>query len=147
MTFHCRSCGAGDPLPVIDLGDTPLANALRDPGKAADAEARFPLRVVFCPNCGLVQITEIVAPEVLFSNYIYFSSVSHSVVEAADALVARIGNERKLTADSLVIEAASNDGYLLQHYVRLGIPVLGIEPIVPACERVRHFSAASWPMR
>jgi SAM-dependent methyltransferase len=134
MTFHCRSCGAGDPLPVIDLGDTPLANALRDPGKAADAEARFPLRVVFCPNCGLVQITEIVAPEVLFSNYIYFSSVSHSVVEAADALVARIGNERKLTADSLVIEAASNDGYLLQHYVRLGIPVLGIEPAANIAE-------------
>jgi SAM-dependent methyltransferase len=128
MSFSCRSCGSSHLLPAIDLGETPLANALRDPANADRPERRFPLRVVFCPACSLVQITEVVPPEILFSDYVYFSSVSRSVVEAAESLVGRLAPEMRLGPQSLVMEAASNDGYLLQHYVKRGIPVLGIEP-------------------
>ncbi len=128
MSFSCRSCGSSHLLPAIDLGETPLANALRDPANADRPERRFPLRVVFCPVCSLVQITEVVPPEILFSDYVYFSSVSRSVVEAAESLVGRLAPEMRLGSQSLVMEAASNDGYLLQHYVKRGIPVLGIEP-------------------
>ena len=128
MSFRCRSCGGGRFAPVIDLGTTPLANALLEPGRLDAAEPRFPLNVVFCEDCSLVQITETVPPEVLFSDYVYFSSVSDAAVAAAKALAERLARERKLDSASLVVEAASNDGYLLQHYRRMGIPVLGVEP-------------------
>lgn len=134
MTFKCRSCGGADFAPVIDLGDTPLANALVEPGARAKPEARFPLRVVFCRECSLVQITETVPPEVLFSNYVYFSSFSDTAVASAKAIAQRLVKDRKLGAQSLVMEAASNDGYLLQHYRDQGVPVLGIEPAANIAE-------------
>jgi SAM-dependent methyltransferase len=97
-------------------------------------ERRYPLRVVFCEDCSLVQITETVPPETLFSNYVYFSSFSDTAVASAKAIAQRFVGERKLGAASLVIEAASNDGYLLQHYRDLGVPVLGIEPAANIAE-------------
>ncbi len=91
-------------------------------------EPRYPLRLVFCPTCTLVQITETVAPEILFSNYPYFSSVSDAAVANARSIVERIIVQCNLGPQSLAAEIASNDGYLLQFYKEHGIPVLGIEP-------------------
>jgi SAM-dependent methyltransferase len=126
--FKCRSCNGDRFTTVIDLGATPLANALLEPDIANGRERRYPLRVVFCEDCSLVQITETVPPEAMFSDYVYFSSVSDTVVASAGHIAARLIGERGLGPTSLVIEAASNDGYLLQHYRDRGIPVLGIEP-------------------
>jgi len=128
MSFQCRSCAVERFAPVIDLGETPLANALLEAAALDQPEARYPLRVVFCRDCSLVQITETVPPEILFSNYVYFSSFSDTAVASAKAIAQRLTAERKLGKNSLVMEAASNDGYLLQHYRERGVPVLGIEP-------------------
>jgi SAM-dependent methyltransferase len=128
MTFACRSCSGVRLAPVIDLGSTPLANALRDTNDLVQDERRYPLRVVFCQDCSLVQITETVSPETLFSNYLYFSSFSDTAITSARELAARLTAARNLDGNALVMEVASNDGYLLQHYRNLGVPVLGIEP-------------------
>src|SRR5207253_3285144 len=82
----------------------------------------------FCPKCSLVQITETVPPEELFRDYPYFSSFSDTMLSHAQAIVERVLEWRPLDANSLAVEIASNDGYLLQYYKQAGIPVLGIEP-------------------
>jgi SAM-dependent methyltransferase len=105
-----------------------LANSLLSKTQADEPEPRFRLDLVFCHSCSLVQITESVSPEALFRDYPYFSSFSDTMLRSAESLSARMAAERGLSAGSLVIEIASNDGYLLQYYMRSGIPVLGIEP-------------------
>jgi len=126
---HCRSCGTPGLEPIVSLGETPLANALLTAEQLTTAtERRFPLDLVFCESCSLVQITETVPPGELFSDYVYFSSFSETTVRSAKQIVTRLIRERQLGARSLVIEIASNDGYLLQHYRDAGVPVLGIEP-------------------
>lgn len=124
----CRSCGGGDLAPVLSLGETPLANALLTEERLGEAEASYPLDLVFCPRCSLVQITKTVPPEELFGEYLYLSSFSDTMVRHAEELVARMVSVRGLYGGSLVMEVASNDGYLLQFYGRAGVPVLGIEP-------------------
>lgn len=122
----CRSCGATQLDLVLSLGETPLANSLvKDPG---GPEPRYPLDLVFCPTCTLVQITETVPPEVLFRDYLYFSSFSDTMLAHARELTQRFIGERQLGPRSLAVEIASNDGYLLQYYKQAGVPVLGIEP-------------------
>jgi SAM-dependent methyltransferase len=113
---------------VLSLGETPLANALLKPDQLAAPEQVFPLDLAFCRRCTLVQITFTVPPEQLFSEYLYLSSFSDTMLAHARALAADLKRERRLSPDSMVIEIASNDGYLLQNYVASGIPVLGIEP-------------------
>jgi len=125
---RCRSCGATELRPVIDLGRTPLANALLTAEQLKEPEAVYPLELVFCPACTLVQITETVPPEQLFREYFYRSSFSDTLLRHAEAIAGKLRTSRRLTSDSLVIEIASNDGYLLQYYKQAGIPVLGIEP-------------------
>jgi SAM-dependent methyltransferase len=125
----CRGCGASDLRPFLSLGETPLADALLDSDDLVVPEARFPLDVGFCPHCSLVQILETVPPGRLFvDNYHYFSSYSDALLaharEHADHLVAT----RDLGPDDLVVELASNDGYLLRNFVAAGVPVLGIDP-------------------
>src|SRR6202165_2867434 len=110
------------------LGRTPLANALLTEDQLAEPEPTFPLDLVYCLNCTLVQITETVPPEQLFSDYLYFSSFSETMLDHAQALATAVTQARRLGPDSLVVEIASNDGYLLQYYQRAAIPVLGIEP-------------------
>lgn len=125
----CRACGGSELLTVLDLGRTPLADRLVTAEHLQDPEITVPLEVVFCPACTLVQITETVAPEVLFcDNYPYYSSVSHSLLEHFAASARQLMATRPLGPDSLVIEAASNDGYMLKNFVAAGIPVLGIDP-------------------
>jgi SAM-dependent methyltransferase len=126
-TTTCRSCG-GDGLELIlDLGSTPLANSL-PPAGSDEPEPQFPLELVFCRACTLVQITETVPPEQLFRDYLYFSSFSDTMLSHARELTARLTAALKLDARSLAVEIASNDGYLLQYYKQAGVPVMGIEP-------------------
>jgi SAM-dependent methyltransferase len=124
----CRSCGRAGLVPVLSLGRTPLANSLLDAEQLGEPEPTFPLELAFCPGCALVQLTESIPPELLFGDYLYFSSFADTMVAHARGLARRLTAERRLGPDSLVLEAASNDGYLLRHYRDAGVPVLGIEP-------------------
>jgi len=124
----CRSCGYTELQKVLFLGRTPLANALLTEQKLGEAEETYPLELVFCARCSLVQITETVPPEKLFREYVYLSSFSDAMLRHAADLSASLIRSNNLGAKSLVVEVASNDGYLLQYYKRAGLPVLGIEP-------------------
>jgi len=126
--ISCRSCGSDRPEIILRLGQMPLANAYLTREELARAEQRYPLDLALCPSCSLVQITETVPPDVLFREYLYFSSYSDAVVRNAEEIVTRLIASRNLNGNSLAGEIASNDGYLLQFYKRAGIPVLGIEP-------------------
>lgn len=137
-TFACRSCGQSRLTSVLDLGTTPLANALLDAEQLDQPEPRYPLELVFCRDCCLVQITETVPPEQLFSEYLYFSSYSQTMLRHAEALAAETVAQRQLGGDDLVVEVASNDGYLLGPYQRLGVKVLGIEPARNIAEVARE---------
>jgi SAM-dependent methyltransferase len=125
---NCRSCQSKELLPILELGSLPLANALLRHDQLNETESRFPLSLVFCADCTLVQILETVSPDVLFGHYLYFSSFSDTMVNHAKALVERLIPEYQLDKNSSVMEIASNDGYLLQFYKEQGVPVLGIEP-------------------
>jgi len=136
VTAGCGGCGSVLE-PVLSLGEQPLANALLTREKLSEPEPRFPLTLAICPACGLVQITEAVAPEQMFREYAYFSSVSDAFVEHAKAIATRMIESRSLTDASLVVEVASNDGYLLKHYADAGIPILGIDPARNVAEVAR----------
>ena len=125
---ECRSCGASELLEILDLGCTPLANRLVAREDLDRPEPRYPLRLVFCPACTLVQITDTVSPEILFRDYVYHSSFSDDTLAHSRRHAESLITRRGLTGKSLVVEVASNDGYLLQYFVEKGIPVLGIEP-------------------
>jgi len=126
---ECRSCGRGGLNQILDLGVTPLADRLVPPEKLSEPEITAPLNLALCRECGLVQILETVDPEVLFHrDYPYYSSVSPALVEHSRKNVEELIAARGLDEDSLVVEVASNDGYLLQHFRNAGIPVLGIDP-------------------
>lgn len=124
----CRNCGSNRLRRFLDLGRQPLANALL-PAEALDRPERtYELAVVFCKDCTEIQITETVPPEILFSDYIYFSSFSKTMLDHAREVATWLTRERRLGPRSLVVEIASNDGYLLKNFVENGIPVLGVEP-------------------
>ena len=125
----CRSCGSTSLINVLDLGLTPLADRLLTEERLTEAEPFCPLTVVFCKACGLMQIRETVDPKVLFcDDYPYYSSVSPALLTHFKESVEEILGRQSLSSDSLVVELASNDGYLLKNYVEHGIPVLGIDP-------------------
>lgn len=124
----CRSCGQPGLVEILSLGRTPLANALLTAEQLDGEEPTYPLDLAFCPRCALVQITETVPPEELFLEYLYYSSFSDTMLRHAKELVGQLISSRQLGSDSLVVELASNDGYLLQYYKQAGIAVLGIEP-------------------
>ena len=128
MNFRCLSCGSTCGHLVLDLGAQPLANNLLLPADLAKGEPRFPLRVAVCESCWLLQITDLVPPVELFSEYLYFSSFSDALLRHARAAAERYAQEFALGAANRVVEIASNDGYLLQNFVRLGVPCFGIEP-------------------
>lgn len=124
----CHLCRQDSLDPILSLGRVPLANRLLTREQLGDPEPRYPLDLVFCPRCALVQITEVVPPTELFREYVYFSSYSDTVLKHAEEIADRLVRCHKLGAASCVVEIASNDGYLLQFYRRRGVPVLGIEP-------------------
>ena len=125
---ECRSCGNKYIRDFLDLGEQPLVNSLLKKEDLDKPEETYPLTLAVCGQCTLVQIRETVDPRKLFSDYVYFSSQSKTMVESARECVNRVIIDEKLNKDSLAVELASNDGYLLQHYVKGGIPVLGIDP-------------------
>ena len=126
---HCRFCGTPLHVTFVDLGTSPLCQDHVRPENFNHAEAFYPLHAYVCGQCYLVQVGEFVVPGSVFrDDYAYFSSYSPSWLRHAQQYCERVTERFGLGADSLVIEVASNDGYLLQNFVAQGIPVLGIEP-------------------
>lgn len=134
VNHKCRVCGESNLQRILSLGLTPLANALLTKEQLDQPEEKFSLDFVFCPDCTLLQITETVPAETLFRDYFYFSSFSDTVLQNARKITERMIAERHLDTSSLVVEIASNDGYLLKNYREHGIFILGIEP---ACNVAR----------
>jgi 2-polyprenyl-3-methyl-5-hydroxy-6-metoxy-1,4-benzoquinol methylase len=124
----CRFCAAPLTTSFVDLGMSPLCESYIAADARNHMEPFYPLHVFFCERCLLVQLDEYVAPGAIFSEYAYFSSYSDSWVEHARRYVEMISSRLDLGTSSRVIEIASNDGYLLQHFVARHVPVLGIEP-------------------
>jgi SAM-dependent methyltransferase len=124
----CRFCGQTLRTTFVDLGMSPLCESYISDAQLNEMEPFYPLHVLVCGACFLVQLDQYVTPDHIFSEYAYFSSYSDSWVEHARRYVEQVTARLGLTAASRVMEIASNDGYLLQHFVRGGIPVLGIEP-------------------
>ena len=125
----CRACGGENLESILDLGLTPLADALLWRNQLSEKEITAPLELVFCPECKLVQITATVEAEVLFCrDYPYYSSVSKVLMEHFSASAHNIIKQKRLNQTSLVVEAASNDGYMLKNFAEKNIPVLGIDP-------------------
>ena len=113
---------------MADLGMQPPSNAFLNSMADSVGEKRYPLRARVCESCKLVQVDYDVAPEELFGNYGYFSSYSDEWLAHAEAYCEMARRRFSLTADSLVVELASNDGYLLKNFLRMGVPVFGIDP-------------------
>jgi hypothetical protein len=134
---RCRFCSAPLRHRFVDLGMSPLCNTQIEPHQLSHMERFYPLQVWVCGECLLVQLEEYVSPDEIFSDYAYFSSYSDSWVEHArryvESMIARLG----LSRASRAMEIASNDGYLLQHFVGAGIPCLGIEPAANVAEVAR----------
>src|SRR4051794_29319354 len=124
----CRFCAAPLRHTFVDLGMSPLCESYVPAERVNAMEAFYPLHARVCENCLLVQLEEFVSGEDIFSEYAYFSSFSDSWIAHARAYVDMAIERFGLTPDSLVVEVASNDGYLLRHVVERGIPALGIEP-------------------
>jgi SAM-dependent methyltransferase len=124
----CRSCDAVALSSVLDLGQQPLANNLPRPEDRDLPEPMFPLCLTVCTNCWLAQISDLVPPVDLYTEYLYFSSFSDTMLGHARTAADRHASEFSLGPESLVVEIASNDGYLLQNFQEAKIPCLGIEP-------------------
>lgn len=125
---HCRFCGALLVHSFADLGTTPLANAYVAPENAPLADPVYPLHARVCGSCFLVQVDAVVPAEEIFGDYAYFSSYAASWVEHARRYALDMMARFALDRSSKIVEIASNDGYLLQHFVKAGIAVLGVEP-------------------
>ena len=127
--MNCRGCSAELLLTFLDLGSSPIANDLIPHEKLNSSEVFYPLRVMTCIQCALVQLTEVATRESLFrSDYVYFSSYSSSWLEHSRNYVSKMTQLLDLGEEDLVVEVASNDGYLLQYFAEQGIQTLGIEP-------------------
>jgi SAM-dependent methyltransferase len=124
----CRLCGAALDHSLVDLGKMPLANRLLEASELEGPEPRYPLHARVCTACFLVQLDTVISPQELYGRYSYFSSYSTSWVEHARRFALDAAKRFRLDGSSHVVEVASNDGYLLRHFVALGIPCLGIEP-------------------
>jgi SAM-dependent methyltransferase len=124
----CRFCGASLRRTFVDLGMSPLCESYPSAANLNRGEVYYPLHVYVCEKCFLVQLEQYESPENIFSDYAYFSSYSDSWLKHAENYCNKMAARFGLNAKSFVIEVASNDGYLLQYFVRQGVPVLGIEP-------------------
>ena len=126
---QCRSCGSAHLNQIFDFGVTPLSDNLLTKEQLKEKEIKVPLTLMLCEDCSLIQIKEEVDPNILFcQDYPYYSSVSKSLMMHFENSALDLIKERELNEKSMVVEAASNDGYLLKHFVKHNIPVLGIDP-------------------
>jgi SAM-dependent methyltransferase len=130
LTLNCRFCNEPVTNIFVDLGISPLSNAFLKKEMLNDVEKKFPLCVYVCDNCFLVQLPEFEKPENIFEDYAYFSSYSSIWLEHAENYVDMMIKKFDFNEKSVVIEIASNDGYLLQFFKEKNIPILGIEPAV-----------------
>ena len=128
--YKCRFCNCELKITFIDLGITPLSNSFLKRENLGKPEKKFPLKVFVCESCFLVQIPEFETPDNIFSEYVYFSSFSKNWLRHVENYTNMISKKNDLKEDSLVVELASNDGYLLQFFKKKRISVLGIEPAV-----------------
>jgi len=129
VSTRCRACGSARRDEILSLGSTPLADRLLSSGDQTESEPRFPLTVLFCHDCSLVQIRETVSPQLLYcDDYPYYSSVSPAWLEHCRLSALELIASRKLGPESLVVEVACNDGYMLRNFHERSIPVLGIDP-------------------
>lgn len=127
--MKCRHCNAELHLPVLDLGSAPASNAYLTAQALQGPEPWLPLRVLVCTDCWLAQTEDFAGREALFdSDYAYFSSYSATWLDHAQRFVASVTERFALSADSMVVEVAANDGYLLQYVQARHIPCYGIEP-------------------
>jgi SAM-dependent methyltransferase len=139
LVAGCRACGGALSVTMADLGMQPPSNAFLASMSAVQDEKRYPLRAKVCELCKLVQVDYDVAPEELFRNYVYFSSYSDEWLAHAKQYCEMARRRFALDAHNLVVELASNDGYLLKNFVEMGIPVLGIDPsntVAAAAEKI-----------
>lgn len=134
----CRACGHCGLDPILDLGVTALVDTLVTKDRLNGPENKHPLQVGICPGCALMQVCDTVPPEEVFhQDYTYYASFSTTWLEHSRSCALKQIDRSKLTRESLVIELASNDGYLLKNYLEKGIPVLGIDPCVGPVEAAR----------
>ena len=125
----CRSCGHHGLMPVVDLGVTALVDTLVPPERPHGPENKYPLSIAFCTSCSLLQTLDTVPPhEVFHEDYTYYASFSETWLEHCRQNALNLIGRYRLGGESLVVELASNDGYLLRNFVGRGIPVLGIDP-------------------
>ena len=144
MTYHCRHCHSFLDYEVIDLGHQPPSNAYITPEKLDQPEVTYPLKVYLCTHCWLMQIPEYASFKELFSSdYAYFSSVSTSWCNHAEKFVVDAVDRLNLDSKSLVVEIASNDGYLLKHVKDRNIPCIGIEPTSAVGDAARELGINS----
>jgi C-methyltransferase C-terminal domain/Putative zinc binding domain/Methyltransferase domain len=136
----CRFCDTPLELTVVDLGMSPLCESFLTADQSRQMEPFFPLRVFACERCYLVQLEAFVRPDEIFTEYAYYSAYSAAWVEHARRYVAMISRRLGLGADDLVVELASNDGYLLQHFVGTGVQILGIDPAANVAEAAEERS-------
>ena len=127
-TKACRFCGSTLEQTFVDLGMSPLCESYPSAAELNQGEIYYPLHVYVCETCWLVQLEEYESAEAIFRDYAYFSSHSDSWLKHCEAYCGRMAERFGLGTNSFVVEVASNDGYLLQYFVRKGVPVLGIEP-------------------
>jgi hypothetical protein len=130
VNVRCRLCDSDKLRSILDLGATPPCEKFLTAAELDDPEPTYPLHLRVCEDCLLLQIPALITPEDTFTEYAYYSSYSDSWVQHAKAFVTDSVDRLGLSPESLVVEVASNDGYLLQHVVAAGIPCLGIEPSV-----------------
>ncbi len=124
---RCLGCGAALTLTFVDLGRTPLANSYVEPG-SPEPDPSYPLHARVCEGCLLVQVEPAVTPDAIFSDYAYFSSFSDSWLAHCRTFAGMAIERFGLSTKSMVVEVASNDGYLLTNFVAAGVPCLGVEP-------------------
>jgi C-methyltransferase C-terminal domain/Putative zinc binding domain/Methyltransferase domain len=142
--MKCRHCDASVTLPFVDLGSSPPSNAYLTPAQLQAPESYFPLRVLVCESCWLVQTEDFAGFDDMFSaEYAYFSSFSSTMMQHVKAYSQVMTERFGLTAQSCVVEVASNDGYLLKNFKAAGIPCYGVEPTASTAKAARDIGIES----
>ncbi|GEM_PF-32520 len=125
---RCRICGSGELTEFLDLGEMPLPNAFLKSKQEKKTEKKFPLRVGFCLRCTLVQLLDIVDPELMFKNYVYIPSASKSRLDNFFQIAQEMIRKLPVKKNSLAVDIGSNDGSLLTEFKKFGVRTLGVDP-------------------